>query len=606
MCGIIGIASNNLVSSNIIQSLKKLEYRGYDSAGIATIVDGEINEKKCTGRVDNLEKILLKNPSNGSLGIGHVRWATHGIPSQVNAHPHSSDEVSVVHNGIIENSNDLKKDLEKKGYKFKSQTDTEVITFLLTDFLKDYDLVDAINKTLKALSGSFALGIIFKKYNNIVVGARRGSPLAVGYGPEENYLGSDSYALKSMTNKITYLDDGDVCVLTNNKIDFYNSKNKKINKEVLTLSNDKLTAEKGDYKDFMSKEINEQNVTAKSCVKEYVDHLRKDINLYNFPINPKDIQKIILIGCGTAYHSCATAKYWFEENTNIPIEIDIASEFRYRKIKFNKKNLYVFVSQSGETADTFGALDLCKKNNVKTCSIVNVVESSIARSSDFVLPIHAGPEIGVASTKAFIGQMLVLYILAIKISEVRKEISKLDYEKRINDIKKLPDLIKKTLSYCQNNVPIIAKDFLNAKGAMFLGRGSSFPIALEGALKLKELSYLHAEGYPAGEMKHGPLALIEEGLPVVILAPKDKYFEKTISNMQEVIARGGKVILLTNENNKVIRENVRFTLEIPLTNEDLTPFLLTLPLQLLAYHVASLKNCDIDKPRNLAKSVTVE
>jgi Glucosamine 6-phosphate synthetase, contains amidotransferase and phosphosugar isomerase domains len=285
------LPSNNFVASNIIQSFKKFEYRGYDSAGIATIVDGEINEKKCTGRVDNLEKILLKNPSNGSLGIGHVRWATHGIPSQVNAHPHSSDEVSVVHNGIIENSNDLKKDLEKKGYKFKSQTDTEVITFLLTDFLKNYDLVDAINKTLKALSGSFALGIIFKKYNNIVVGARRGSPLAVGYGPEENYLGSDSYALKSMTNKITYLDDGDVCILTNNKIDFYNSKNNKINKEVLTLSKKKITAEKGDYKDFMSKEINEQNVTVKSCVKEYVDHLRKDMNLYNFPINPKDFKK---------------------------------------------------------------------------------------------------------------------------------------------------------------------------------------------------------------------------------------------------------------------------------------------------------------------------
>ena len=606
MCGIIGIASNKLVASNIIQSLKKLEYRGYDSAGIATIVNGEINEKKCTGRVDNLEKILFKSPSSGSVGIGHVRWATHGIPSQVNAHPHSSEEVSVVHNGIIENSNILKKDLEKKGYKFKSQTDTEVITFLLTDFLKDFDLVDAINKTLKTLNGSFALGILFKKFNNIVVGARRGSPLAVGYGPEENYLGSDSYALKSMTNKITYLDDGDVCVLTNNKVDFYNSKNKKINKEVLILSNDKHAAEKGEYKDFMSKEINEQNITAKTCIKEYVDELRKDINLYNFPINPKDIQKIVLIGCGTAYHSCVTAKYWFEELTNIPIETDIASEFRYRKIKLNKKNLYVFVSQSGETADTFAALDLCKKNKVKTCSIVNVVESSIARSSDFVLPIHAGPEIGVASTKAFMGQMLVLYILAIKISEVRKEISKSDYEKKINNLKKLPDLIKKTLNYCQDNTPIIAKDFLKAKGAMFLGRGLSFPIALEGALKLKELSYLHAEGYPAGEMKHGPLALIEEGLPVVVLAPKDRYFEKTISNMQEVIARGGKVILITNESNNIISENVRFTLEIPKTDDCLTPFLMTVPLQLLAYHVASLKNCNIDKPRNLAKSVTVE
>ncbi len=605
MCGIIGIASNKSVSSNIIQSLKKLEYRGYDSAGIATIVNGNIDEKKCSGRVDNLEKILFKNPTKGVSGIGHVRWATHGIPNTLNAHPHSSEEVSVVHNGIIENSNQLKQDLEKKGYKFKSQTDTEVITFLLTDFLKNLDLVDAINKTLDKLHGSFALGILFKKHKDIVAGARRGSPLAVGYGPKENYLGSDSYALKSMTNKITYLDDGDICLLTNNRIEFYNSKNKKINKEILTLSNDKHTAEKGDYKDFMSKEINEQNITVKTCIKEYIDQIRKGINIYNFPINPKEIQKIILIGCGTAFHSCLTAKYWLEELTSISTEIDIASEFRYRKIKFNKKYLYIFVSQSGETADTFAALDLCKKNNVKTCSIVNVVESSIARNSDFVLPIHAGPEIGVASTKAFIGQMLVLYILAIKLSEVRGEISKSDYEKNIFDLKKLPDLIKETLDQ-QDKIQIIAKDFLNAKGAMFLGRGLSFPIALEGALKLKELSYLHAEGYPAGEMKHGPLALIEEGLPVVILAPKDRYFEKTISNMQEVIARGGKVILITNENNKIISENVRFTFEIPAANNNLAPFLMTIPLQLLAYHVASLKNCDIDKPRNLAKSVTVE
>ena len=605
MCGIIGIASNKSVSPNIIQSLKKLEYRGYDSAGIATIVNGNIDEKKCTGRVDNLEKILFKSPSDGSLGIGHVRWATHGIPSQINAHPHSSEQVSVVHNGIIENSSELKRNLEKKGYKFKSQTDTEVITFLLTDFLKDFDLIKTINKTLEKLHGSFALGIIFKKYNNMIVGARRGSPLAVGYGPQENYLGSDSYALKSMTNKITYLDDGDVCILTNNTVDFFNSKNKKVNKKILTLSNDQNTAEKGDFKDFMSKEINEQNITTKTCVKEYVDQLRKDINLYNFPIAPNDIQKIILIGCGTAYHSCATAKYWFEDLTNIPIEIDIASEFRYRKIKFNKKNLYVFVSQSGETADTFGALNLCKQNKVKTCSIVNVVESSIARASDFVLPIHAGPEIGVASTKAFIGQMLVLYILAIKLSEVRNEIEKLDYEKKINNLTKLPDLIKETLA-CEDKIQIIAKDFLKAKGCMFLGRGLSFPIALEGALKLKELSYLHAEGYPAGEMKHGPLALIEEGMPVVILAPKDRYFEKTISNMQEVIARGGKVILITNEDNNVISENIRFTLKIPSTDDYLTPFLMTVPLQLLAYYVASLKNYDIDKPRNLAKSVTVE
>ena len=605
MCGIIGIASNKAVTSNIIHSLKKLEYRGYDSAGIATIKNGDIDEKKCTGRVENLERILFSNPSNSLLGIGHVRWATHGSPNQVNAHPHSSEEVSVVHNGIIENSEELKKDLENKGYKFKSQTDTEVITFLLTDLLRNFDLINAINKTLKKLHGSFALGIIFTKYNNIVVGARRGSPLAVGYGHEENYIGSDSYALKSMTNKITYLEDGDVCILSSNKVEFYNSKNKKINKEVLTLSDDKYIVEKGDYKDFMSKEINEQHITVKTCIKEYVDQLRQDINLYNFPIKPQEIEKIVLVGCGTAYHSCAVAKYWFEEFTNIPIEIDIASEFRYRKLKFKEKNLYVFVSQSGETADTFAALDLCKKNNVKTCSIVNVVESTIARASDFVLPIHAGPEIGVASTKAFIGQMLVLYIFAIKISEVRKEISKSNYSKKITELMKLPDLVKTTLE-CQDKIQIIAKDFLEAKGAMFLGRGLSFPIALEGALKLKELSYLHAEGYPAGEIKHGPLALIEGGLPVVILAPKDRYYEKTISNMQEVIARGGKVLLISNETNNIISENIRFTLQLPKTDNYLTPFLMTIPLQLLAYHVASLKNCNIDKPRNLAKSVTVE
>ena len=605
MCGIIGIASNKSVSTNIVNSLKKLEYRGYDSAGIATIINGNIDEKKCIGRVNSLEKILFKNPLNGSLGIGHVRWATHGIPSTVNAHPHSSEEVSVVHNGIIENSAELKKDLEKKGYNFKSQTDTEVITFLLTDFLKSFDLINSINQTLSKLNGSFALGIIFKKYDNIVVGARRGSPLAVGYGHDENYLGSDSYALKSMTNKITYLEDGDVCILTKDKVEFYNSKNKKINKEILTLSNEKNSAQKGDFKDFMSKEINEQNTTTKACIKEYIDHLRKDINLYNFPIEPNKIEKIVLIGCGTAYHSCMTAKYWFEEFTNIPIEIDIASEFRYRKINFSKKNFYIFVSQSGETADTFAALDLCKKNKVKTCSIVNVVESSIARSSDFVLPIHVGPEIGVASTKAFLGQLLVLYILSIKIAEVRNEITKPNFLNKIKEIEKLPDLIKTTLK-CQDKVQVIAKDFLKAKGSMFMGRGVSFPIAMEGALKLKELSYLHAEGYPAGEMKHGPLALIEEGLPVVILAPKDKYFEKTISNMQEVIARGGKVILVTNDKNEIINENIRFKLEIPKTDNYLSPFLMTIPLQLLAYHVASLKNCDIDKPRNLAKSVTVE
>ena len=605
MCGIIGIASNKPVSINIINSLKKLEYRGYDSAGLATLSNEIINEKKCSGRVEELEKILFKSPSKGNIGIGHVRWATHGIPNVINAHPHSSEQVSVVHNGIIENSDEIKKELESKGLKFKSQTDTEVITLLITEALKENKPLDSVFKTLKRLKGSFALGIIFKNFSDTIIGARRGSPLAVGYAKEENYIGSDSYALKSMTNKISYLDDGEICVLTKDLVSFYNEKLKKINKKIYTISENEDAIDKGEYKHFMLKEIYEQPITIKNCISEYVDSLKKNINIINFPIEPNNINKIILIGCGTAYNSCLTAKYWFEELTSINIEIDIASEFRYRNLKFNSKNLYIFVSQSGETADTAAALDLCKKNNVKTCSIVNVIESTIARNSDWVLPIHAGTEIGVASTKAFLGQLTVLYILCLKLAFVRKDINEKTYEKNIVNLKKLPEAIRESIN-TENNVQLMAKEFLSAKGSMFLGRGTSFPIALEGALKLKELSYLHAEGYPAGEMKHGPLALIEEGLPVIILAPKDKYFEKTLSNMQEVIARGGKILFITDYKKDALNENIRFGLRVPHLDNLLSPILLTLPLQMLAYHVALLKNCDVDKPRNLAKSVTVE
>ena len=605
MCGIIGIVSNKSVSTNIINSLKKLEYRGYDSAGLATISDGKINEKKCPGRVEKLEKILFQTPSRGNLGIGHVRWATHGVPNEVNAHPHSSEIVSVVHNGIIENSDELKKELEKSGKTFKSQTDTEVITVLLTEKLKKSEPLKAVFETLETLKGSFALGIIFKEFEDFIIGARRGSPLAVGYSNSENYLGSDSYALKSMTNKISYLDDGDVCVLSKDDVKFYNSNKDKINKEIFTLSEDKSSVSKGNYKSFMIKEIFEQPNTTKTCLKEYIDKIREEINFYNLPVDPKKINKVVLIGCGTAYHSCLVAKYWLEELTTLNVEADIASEFRYRKVKFDINNLYIFVSQSGETADTYAALDLCKKENAKTCSVVNVVESSIARHSDCVLPIHAGPEIGVASTKAFLGQMLVLYLLSLKISEIRNDIEHKEYKKKIGELKKIPKLIAESLKE-EEKIQLIAKDIYKSKGSMFLGRGSSFPIALEGALKLKELSYLHAEGYPAGEMKHGPLALIEDGLPVVVIAPKDKYFEKTLSNMQEVIARGGKVLLLTNSSSKVISENIRFQINLPDADLTLTPFLFTIPLQLLSYHVAMFKKCDIDKPRNLAKSVTVE
>ena len=606
MCGIIGISSNKSVSANIINSLKKLEYRGYDSAGIATLSDGFINEVKSEGRVENLEKNFDLKALSGNIGIGHVRWATHGVPNSINAHPHSSENVSVVHNGIIENSTLLKKHLINQGHKFKSQTDTEVIVHLITENLKTSELQEAITKTLKQLHGSFALGVIFKDKPDLIVGARRGSPLAVGYGPNENYLGSDSYALKSMTNKISYLDDGEFCIIKKDEVNFFNENGKKINKKILELSSNEQNYEKGDFKHFMAKEIEEQPATLKTGIKEYVDSMNNDINIYNFPWKINEIKSITLIGCGTAYHSCLMAKYWFEELTNLDVNIDIASEFRYRKNRFKNDTLYVFVSQSGETADTYAALDLCNKNDMKTCAVVNVIESSIARDSNFVLPIHCGPEIGVASTKAFLGQILVLYILSLKLSSLRKEIALKEYQEKIKDLKELPKLIEKTL-LIDNEIQAISSTFNDAKGSMFLGRGFSYPIALEGALKLKELSYVHAEGYPAGEMKHGPLALIEEGMPVVVLAPRDSYYKKTISNMQEVIARGAKVLLITNKSkDEVISENIWETIEVENTNNDLLPFLLTIPLQKLAYYSALKKGYDIDKPRNLAKSVTVE
>ena len=606
MCGIIGINSNKPVSATIINSLKKLEYRGYDSAGIATLSKGLINEIKSEGRVDNLEKNSLVQKMEGTIGIGHVRWATHGLPNSINAHPHSSQNVSVVHNGIIENSTLLKKFLVSKGHNFKSQTDTEVIVHLITENLKTENIVNSIKKTLKALHGSFALGIIFKDKPDLIVGARRGSPLAVGYGPNENYLGSDSYALKSMTNKITYLNDGEFCIIKKDYVEFFSENGTKINKKVLELSIGEEKYDKGDYKHFMAKEIEEQPFTLKNGIKEYIDTSNNDINIYNIPWKENEISSITLIGCGTAYHSCLMAKYWFEELTSLDVNVDIASEFRYRKNRFKKDNLYVFVSQSGETADTYAALDLCNKNGMKTCAVVNVIESSIARDSKFVLPIHCGTEIGVASTKAFLGQILILYILALKLGLLRGDLKKNELSEKLKDLKELPKLVEQTL-LTDNKIQNISNTFNEAKGSMFLGRGFSYPIALEGALKLKELSYIHAEGYPAGEMKHGPLALIEEGMPVVVLAPRDDYYKKTISNMQEVIARGAKVLLITNKSkDEIVSENIWETIEVENTNQDLLPFLLAIPLQKLAYYSALEKGYDIDKPRNLAKSVTVE
>ena len=606
MCGIIGIVSYKDTTSRILDSLKKLEYRGYDSAGISTIVNGEIIENKCAGKVVDLEKLIKKTSLSGNIGIGHVRWATHGVPNELNAHPHSSEDVSVVHNGIIENSSILKKKLVEKGHFFKSQTDTEVVTHLITEHLKKLSYLEAVFETLKELEGSFALGIIFKKFDNLIVGARRGSPLAVGYGDKEKYLGSDSYALNSMTNEVSYLDDGDVCVISKDKIEFFDKNNKRIDKKIYQLSSDKGIYDKGGFKDFMSKEIFEQPEVIKKCINEYFDKIRKEINIVNFPIDPKKITKVNLIACGTAYHACVLGKYWFEEFTNLDANVDVASEFRYRNNKIKDNELYIFVSQSGETADTIAALDFCKKNGAKTCSIVNVTESSLSRLSDLVLPIHVGPEVGVASTKAFTGQILVLLLFILKISRIRNEIKENEYFDIVNDLEKIHSDVSLILEK-KKIIEELADDFTDIKGSIFLGRGLSYPIALEGALKFKELTYLHADGYPAGEMKHCPLALIENGMPVVVIATKDRFYEKTISNMQEVIARGGKILLISDHlEGEDPHENIWYEVKIPKINKFLSPFLTNIPLQLLAYYVALKKGHDIDKPRNLAKSVTVE
>ena len=606
MCGIIGIVSYKDTTERILDSLKKLEYRGYDSAGISTIVNGEIVENKCAGKVSDLEKLIKKTSLSGNIGIGHVRWATHGVPNELNAHPHSSEDVSVVHNGIIENSSILKKKLLEKGHFFKSQTDTEVVTHLITEHLKKMSYLEAVFETLKELEGSFALGIIFKKIDNLIVGARRGSPLAVGYGDKEKYLGSDSYALNSMTNEVSYLDDGDVCVISQDKIEFFDKNKKRVDKKIHHLSSDIGIYDKGGFKDFMSKEIFEQPEVIKKCINEYFDKIRKEINIVNFPIDPKKITKVNLIACGTAFHACVLGKYWFEEFTSLDANVDVASEFRYRNNKIKDNELYIFVSQSGETADTIAALDFCKKNGAKTCSIVNVTESSLSRLSDLVLPIHVGPEVGVASTKAFTGQILVLLLFILKISRIRDEIKENEYFDIVKDLEKIHSDVSLILDK-KEIIEELADDFTDIKGSIFLGRGLSYPIALEGALKFKELTYLHADGYPAGEMKHGPLALIENGMPVVVVAPKDRFYEKTISNMQEVIARGGKILLISDHlEGEDPHENIWYEVKIPKINKFLSPFLTNIPLQLLAYYVALKKGHDIDKPRNLAKSVTVE
>ncbi|MGY9025280.1 MAG: glutamine--fructose-6-phosphate transaminase (isomerizing) [Candidatus Pelagibacterales bacterium] len=607
MCGIIGIASNESVSAKIISGLKRLEYRGYDSAGISLQNESKIFERKTQGKLSNLIKSLDANIIDGLTGIGHTRWATHGVPSDRNAHPHSSSKVSLVHNGIIENASELKNELLKTGYKFLSDTDSEVITALITNFLNNgKPHLEAVKETIKLLKGSYALAIIFTDLVGTVIGAKNGSPLVAGTNGVSHFLGSDSLALTSLATKICYLEDGDLVIIRSDNIEVFDSKNNLTNRPFEDHHITDNEVSKGSYSHFMEKEIHEQPRAVGDTIRQFIDYDKQIIKIENLDIDLSNISKIYLIACGTAYYSCLLSKYYFEQHAKISVECDMASEFRYRNPLIDSKTLCIFVSQSGETADTLAALKYSKDKKATTLSIVNVVNSSIDRESSYSLFTKAGPEIGVASTKAFTAQVAALLSLAIHFGTENNSISNVQNKIFCKELLEAPKFIEEAIkrSYkLKELAPIMAA----AKGVMYLGRGTSFPLALEGALKFKEISYIHAEGYPAGEMKHGPLALIEKDLPVVCIVPPGPLFHKTISNVQEVISRGGKILMITDEESlKAESDNIWNIFRLPNINTTIEGLIYSVPIQMLAYYTAVEKGNDVDQPRNLAKSVTVE
>jgi len=607
MCGIIGVIGDETASLLVLEALKRLEYRGYDSAGIATLSQGEITRRRAEGKLSNLENLLRENPLKGVIGIGHTRWATHGAPTQKNAHPHATEHVAVVHNGIIENFRELKQRLIASGAEFETETDTEVIAHLLTEHLSGgVAPIEAAKATFDMLEGAFALGVIFRGEEDLIIAARRGSPLAIGHGDGAMYLGSDAFALAPMTNRISYLEDGDWAVLRRDSATITDARGAIIDRPI-TLSNaSSQLVDKGDHRHFMAKEIHEQPEVISHTLGEYIDPMHETVRLPNLPFELTDIPKITLIACGTAFYAAHVAKYWFEQLARVSVEIDIASEFRYREAAMPKGGLAIFISQSGETADTHAALTYCKQQGQKILSIVNVVESTIARASDAILPTYAGPEIGVASTKAFTCQLTVLAILAIATGRANQNLSEQDEAKLVRSLLEVPRHISSALADC-GDLEEISHTLSRARDVLYLGRGTNYPIAMEGALKLKEISYIHAEGYAAGELKHGPIALIDEEVPVIVIAPTDSLFDKTISNMQEVIARGGKVVLISDEAGIERAADAPWaTISVPACDPFIQPIISTIPVQLLAYFTAVAKGTDVDQPRNLAKSVTVE
>ena len=608
MCGIVGILGRGPVAEQLVDSLKRLEYRGYDSAGIATLEGSELERRRAEGKLKNLEKRLQEDPLTGYIGIGHTRWATHGRPSESNAHPHATDNVAIVHNGIIENFRELRNELEREGAKFASETDSEVVAHLVNAYLlKGLSPQEAVKASLPRLRGAFALAFLFRGHEDLMIGARKGSPLAIGHGDGEMYLGSDAFALAPFTDTISYLEDGDWVVLTREVGVIYDSGGAVVNREVLKSSASSFLVDKANYRHFMAKEIHEQPEVVGHTLARYVDMTRERVTLpIALPFDFKDIQRVSITACGTASYAGYVAKYWFEHFARVPVETDIASEFRYREAPLRKGDLAIFISQSGETADTLAALRYAKEQGCHTLSILNVPGSSIARESETVLQTLAGPEIGVASTKAFSCQLMVLAALAIAAGKARGELSLQDETDLVRGLIEIPRLMAAALA-SEAQIEKLARDIAKSRDVLYLGRGTSYPLALEGALKLKEISYIHAEGYAAGELKHGPIALIDEHMPVVVIAPHDRVFEKTVSNMQEVAARGGRIILMTDARGATeATVDSLVTIVLPDMAAAFTPMVYAIPVQLLAYHTAVIMGTDVDQPRNLAKSVTVE
>jgi glucosamine--fructose-6-phosphate aminotransferase (isomerizing) len=607
MCGIIGIVGKDQVADRLVEGLRRMEYRGYDSAGVCTVQDGQLIRRRAEGKLANLVAVLAADPAPGHTGIAHTRWATHGAPTTSNAHPHATGEIALVHNGIIENFKPLREALQARGRVFESETDTEVVTHLVSERVEaGASPADAVKAVLPELRGAFALAIAFRQHSDLLIGARLGSPLVVGYGEGETYLGSDALALAGLTQNIAYLEEGDWVVITRDGAQIYDAGNNPVTREITRSGATSAMIEKGNYRHFMQKEIFEQPIVVAQTLRSYLRGVERTVGLPQMDFDLSAVKRVTIVACGTSYYAGMVAKYWFEQFARVPVDIDVASEFRYRDPVLEEGGLALFISQSGETADTLAALRHARAAGQKIAVVVNVPTSTMAREADLLLPTHAGPEIGVASTKAFSCQLAVLAALAAHFAVVKGRLTRAEEEEIVEHLTQAPAALNAALDH-DEEIAAMAPLIAPARDVLYLGRGPDYPLALEGALKLKEISYIHAEGYAAGEMKHGPIALIDENVPVIVIAPSGPLFEKTVSNMQETQARGGKIVLISDaEGLAEAGDNCLATIEMPKVHPLIAPLVYAVPVQLLAYHVAVAKGTDVDQPRNLAKSVTVE